>query len=111
MTSSCSLLFKDVKELTPRGIQDGFRHMMILDHSGDSKVFDCNRLIVFSILFSRLEMMVTALTIDLQMGLGCATSSFPASMTALLTPVHPALLASECSLRGAIEARFRHGVA
>ena len=111
MTSSRNLVFKDVKELTPRCIQDGFRQMVILDHVGNSKVFYRNMLIVFSILFSRLEMMVTALTLDLQMGLGCATSSFPASMTALLTPGQLALLAPQGFLGGAIEARVLYRVA
>ena len=39
MTSSCSLVFKDGEELAPRGVQDGFRQLMILDHSGDLEVF------------------------------------------------------------------------
>ncbi len=30
MTSSCSLVFKDGEELAPRGVQDGFRQLMVL---------------------------------------------------------------------------------
>ncbi len=105
MTSSCSLLFKDVEELAPRGVQDGFRHMMVLDHSGDSKVFYCNMLIVLGVLLRHLEMMVTALSVDLQMGLGYGLGSLTLAVAAFLATAHDALLASECLLRGAVEAR------
>jgi len=38
MPGAFSLGFKDFKELTPCGIQDGLRQMVVLDHVGDSKL-------------------------------------------------------------------------
>ena len=105
MTSSCSLVFKDGEELAPRGVQDGFRQLMVLDHSGDSKVFDHEMVIVLGVLLRHLELMVTALTVDLQMGLGYGLRSLTLAMAALLAATHGALLASQRLLRGAIEAR------
>ena len=79
-------------------------------HVRDSKVFYCDMLILFSILLRHLEMMVTALTIDLQMGLGYILCSFTLAMRAILTTAHGALFASQSSLRGAIEAGVRDRV-
>ena len=111
VTSSCSLLFKDVEECAPTSVHDALRHMMVLDHVGDLKVFNCNTLIAFSIGFRRLEMVITPLPRNLEMGLRRATSSLAASMTAFLASAQLALLASQGSLRGAIETRVLNGVA
>jgi hypothetical protein len=105
MTSSCSLIFKNSEELTPRGIQDGFRQMMVLDHIGDLEVFYRNVLILFSVLLCYLEMVITALEINLQMCLCRALSSLTSAMTAFLTSAYRALLAPQRFLRGAIETR------
>src|SRR5712691_3701915 len=51
MTSSCSLLFKNVEELPPRGVENALRQMMVLDHVGHLKVFHGNVVILFSIPF------------------------------------------------------------
>ena len=83
MTSSCSLLFKDVEERTPTGVQNGFRQMMVFHHIGDLKVFHGNTLIAFRIGLRCLEVMISTLAIDLQMRLGdycakpCETGDFP----------------------------------
>src|SRR5438128_1448394 len=82
--------------------------MMVLDHVGDLKVFDHNMLIAFSIGFRRLEMMVTPLASNLQVGLGDVLSRFTASVAALLTTAKRTLFASKRLLRGAIEAGVLH---
>ena len=77
---------------------------MVLDHVGDSQIFHHNTLIAFGIGLSRLEMMISTLAIDLQMGLGNSASGFTASLGPFLSPAQLALLASEGLLRGAIKA-------
>ena len=59
MTSSCSLLFKDREERTPTSIQNGFRQVMVLDHSGDLKVLNRNLLVAESIGPGHLKVMVS----------------------------------------------------
>ncbi len=111
MTSSCSLVFKDLKELTPCGVQDGLRHMMVLNHVGDSKVFYGNKVIAFSVLLCHLEMMVTTLAVYLQMGLRRTLCSFTLAVTPFLATTHLPLLTPQGTLRGAIETWIRNGVA
>src|SRR5579859_2427342 len=110
MTSSCSLLFKNSEELTPCGVQDGFRQMVVLDHIGDLKVFYGKMVIAFSVLLCHLEMVIAALTLNLQMRLCCTLSRLPASMRAFLATTHGTLLTSQRTLRRAIEAWVRNGV-
>ncbi len=111
MSGTFSLGFKDCKELTPCGIQDGLRHMVVLDHGGDSKVFDGNMVIVLGVLLCDLEMVISPLTVDLEMGLRGTLSSLALAVRAFLTTAHATLLAPQGTLRGAIEARVRNGVA
>ena len=84
---------------------------MVLYHVEHLKLLNGDYLVLFGVLFGRLVLKITALTRDLEMGLSRATSSFPAAMTALLTPAQLTLLASQGSLRGAIEARVLNRVA
>ena len=109
--SSCSLFTQDVEECAPAGVQNAFSEGMILHHVEHLKLLNGNHLVLFSVLFGRLILKITALTRDLEMGLSRATSSFTAAMTALLTPAQLTLLASQGALRGAIEARVLHRVA
>ena len=111
MTSSCSLIFKDVKELTPRGVENALRQMMVFHHVGDLKVFNNDALIAFSIGLGRLEMVISALPVDLQMGLGDVTGCLPSSLRTDRSTAHRTLLAPKRSLRGAIETRVRNRVA
>src|SRR2546421_8770702 len=111
MTSSCSLLLKDVEECTPRGVENALRHMMIFHHVGDLKVFHSYVVILLHIAFRRLEMVISALPLDLQVRLGDVTGSETAPVTARFAPAHLALFAPEGLLRGAIETRIRDGVA
>jgi hypothetical protein len=111
MTSSCSLIFKDVEEGAPRGVENALRQMMIFHHVGDLKVFHSNGVILFSIPFGHLEMVISALPVDLQVCLGDVPGGFTASVAALLAPAQLPLLASECLLRRAIETRVRNGMA
>jgi hypothetical protein len=84
---------------------------MVLDHSGDSKVFYHDTLIVLSIGLSRLEMMIAALPLDLEMSLGCATSSLTTACAAFLAPAQGALLTPKCTMRSAIETWILYRVA
>lgn len=111
MSGTFSLGFKDFKELTPCGVQDGLRHMVVLDHGGDNQVFDCNMVIVLGVLLCNLEVVVSPLAGDLEMRLRCTLSSLALAMRAFLTAAYGALLASKSTLRGAIEARVRDGIA
>jgi hypothetical protein len=109
--SSFSLFTQDSKKRAPRGVHDALCQGMVLYYIENNQVLNSDHVIAFGILLSRLILEVSALTGNLEMGLGCALCSFPASVTALLTPAHHPLLASQGVTRGAIEARVRNGVA
>lgn len=111
MTSSCSLVTQNIEECAPRGVENALRQLVIFDHVRDLKVFYSNDLIAVSVLFGCLEMVITALSVDLQMGFRNISGGFLASMTALLATTKCALLASKCPLRGAIEPWIFDGVA
>lgn len=98
MTSSCSLIFKDVEKRAPTGVEDGLCQVMILHHIGNLKVFDRDLVILFRIVFGYVEMMVTALPMNLEMGPGHVARSFTAPLAAFLAAAKHALLASECLL-------------
>ncbi len=110
MISSCSLIFKDVEERTPRGVENALGQMMIFHHIGDLKVLNDNALIALCIRFRDLEMVISALPTDLQVCLGDVLRGFTATVTALLTSAQCALFAYKCSLRGAIETRVLNRV-
>jgi len=110
MTSSCSLLFKDSEERTPTSIQNGFRQVMVLDHIRDLKVLNRNALIAESIGLGDLKVMVSALTVNLQMRLGNVTRCFTEAFAALFSSRELALFAPQGLLRGAIEAWISNGV-
>ena len=111
MTSSCGLVFKDVKEGAPRGVENALGQLMIFHHVGDLKVFHSNMVILFCISLGNLEMVIAPLPVDLQMCLGNVTGGLAPSFAALLAPTQCALLAPEGLLRCAIETRIRNGVA
>ena len=100
MTGSCSLIFKNSEKRAPTGVHDALCQGMILDHVENRKLLNSDHLIVFGVLFSNLEMMVTALTINLQMRPGNVASSLTPSMTALFPSAQLALLSSQDFLRG-----------
>ncbi len=110
MTSSLSLFFEDVEECAPTGVQDALCQAMVLDHVENLQLLNRDDLIAFSVLVRYLILEVSALTSNLEMRLCGTLSGFASAMTAFLTTTDRALLASQCSLRGAIEARIRNGV-
>ena len=59
MTGSCSLIFKNSEKRAPTGVHDALCQGMILDHVENRKLLNSDHLIVFGVLFSNLEMMVT----------------------------------------------------
>jgi hypothetical protein len=81
MTSPCSLLFKKSEELTPCGIQDALRKVMVLYHMSDLQVLSRDMVIGLCILFGNFEMVIAA------------------------------LLPSQCFLRGAIKTWVLYGIA
>ena len=81
MTSSCSLLFKDVEECAPTGVHDALRQGMVLYHVEHVKLLNGDYLVLFGVRFGRFEMEITALTRDLEVRLRRATSSLAAAMT------------------------------
>ena len=111
MTSSFGLILKDVEKCTPRGVENTLRQMMIFHHVGDLKVFHSDVVILFSIALRRLEMVIAALSVDLQVCLGDVTGGFATAMTAFLPSAQLALLAPQRLLRGAIETRILHRLA
>ena len=55
MTSSCSLLFKDVEECAPTGVQDALCQGMVLYHVEHLKLLNGNDLILFGVRFRRFK--------------------------------------------------------
>jgi len=111
MTSSCSLIFKDIEECTPRGVENALGQMVIFHHIGDLKVFHGNTVILFSIPLRSLEMVISALAIDLQMRLGDVPGGNASSVAAFLASAHRTLFASERLLGRTIETRVRNHIA
>ena len=95
MTSSCSPIFKDIKELTPAGVENALGQMVIFHHIGNLQVFNGKVMIAFSIRFCGLEMVISALPVDLEMRLGNVLGSLTPSVAAFLAAAHGALLPSE----------------
>src|SRR5712692_7935747 len=56
MTSSLSLIFKDIEERAPGGIHDAFCQMMVLDHAVDIEVLDSDMMVLLGVLLGSLEM-------------------------------------------------------
>ncbi len=110
MTSSLSLIFKDIEKRTPTGIANGFCEMVILDHPTDIEVFNHDMVIVIGILLSRLVMEVTALPLDLEMCLGSVASGLAIALAALLAAAHLPLLAPQRLLAFAVVAWVRNRV-
>src|SRR5581483_1225986 len=98
MTSSRSLVFKNVEKCAPTGVHDGLGKTMILDHVENRQLLNSNHLIVFSIAFGGLVVKIATLPFDLEMRLCGTFCRFAPSLGALLaTCVHP-LLTSQGSL-------------
>ncbi len=111
MTSSLSLIFKDVEERAPGGVHDTFCQMMVFDHAVDIEVLDSDMMVLLGVLCSSLEMEITALPLDLQMGLCGALRSFASALRTLLPACNHALLAPERGLALAVVAGVLDGVA
>ena len=111
MTGSCGLILKNIEKCAPTGVHDGFSEMVIFHHIRDLKVFNCNQLIAFGVRFSCLEMVISTLPLNLQVCLRHVLSGFTAPVRAFLASTQLALLASQGTLGGAIEARIVNRVA
>src|SRR6202165_226829 len=104
MTSSFSLLFKDIEKCAPTGIQDALCQGMILHHVENTQFLNSDDLIAFCIRLCRLRVKITALPLALEMGLRRAASSLAPSVTALFTPGNWASLALKVFRGGRREA-------
>ena len=111
MSSVFSFGFKDVEKGTPRGIHDGFRKMMVLDHIRDVKVLNGDMMVLLGVVFRRLKVEITALTANLQVSFRRITSGLAASVTAFLASAHLTLFAPQSALRRPIKARVVYRVA
>src|SRR5712691_1291747 len=111
MSGACSLGSENVEERTPGGVHDAFSEIMILNHRVDGEFLDGDELIVLSVGFGRLEVEVTALPLDLQVGLRGALRGLTTALRAFLATGDGALLTSECGLTLAVVAGVLNGVA
>src|SRR5712692_2388671 len=102
MSSTFSLGSEYIEERAPGGVHDTICEMAVFHHPIDVQVLDGNVLILFSIPFGDLEMKVTALPLDLQMGLSRTLGSLPAVVTPLFAACNRALLASQGGLTLAV---------
>src|SRR2546421_9218754 len=110
MSSTLSLHFKNVEKRAPTGVHDALSQGMVLDHVENTQLLNSDDLIAFYILLCRLIVEVTALPLDLEMGLRRTASGFTASMRTLLASTYRSLLTSQGLLQGAIEARVLDGM-
>jgi hypothetical protein len=60
MSGTCSLGFKDSEKRAPRGIHDGFREMVVLDHVENTQILNGNMMVLSGILFGNFEMMISS---------------------------------------------------
>ncbi len=102
MTSSLSLIFKNIEKRAPAGVHDAFCEMMVFDHAVDVQVLNGNVMILVGVLLSRLEVKITALTCYLEMRLGSIAGCLTASLASLLAAAQLTLFAPQGFLRGAI---------
>ena len=84
MPGTCSLCSENIEEGAPTGIHDGFGEMLIFHHVPDSQVFNSNVMIAFGIGLGCLEMVISPLSLDLEMSFCHVLGSLSASMTAFL---------------------------
>ena len=110
MSGTFSLNREYVEELPPSGIANRSGKMVIFDHIGNMHVFHRNDAMRLAIVFGNLEMEVTPLPLDFQVGLRCALTRFTTSLASPVASGYRALLASKCVLRDAIGARIGNGL-
>jgi hypothetical protein len=105
MTSSCSLIFKELDEGSPRGVGNALGQRMILEHAVDVQVLHTAMGIVLCIRLGRLEEKGPPVPLDFEMRLGTIARRFPAPVTPLFAATEVALLAAQGALALAIRAR------
>jgi hypothetical protein len=93
MSGAFSLGSEEVKKLAPTSVTNGFGKVMVLYHAAYVQIFYRNQGVMVSVLLSNLEMEITALTFDLQMGLRCALRGFARPQAPFLASAQCALLA------------------
>jgi len=111
MSSVLSFGSEDSEKRAPTGVHDTFGEMVILHHVTDRQVFNDYALIALGIRLSHFEMVISTLTLDLQMRFRHVPGSLATAMTALLPSAEGPLLAPQGLLRGAIETRVGNRLA
>ena len=94
MTSSYSLIFKDLNERSPTGVGDAFRQRMVLEQVIDMQLLNTDMGIALCVGFGSLEEEIAPLAFDLQMRLGAVASSLASATAPLLAAAQLALLAT-----------------
>lgn len=102
---SFSLVTQDIEKRAPGSVHDTFCQRRQVDHGENAQILNSNDMRRFRIQLRCLEMEVSSLPRDLEMGLRPATSGFSSAMTAFFAPRYGSLFAPECSLRCAIKTR------
>ena len=95
MSSTLSLGSEEVEERAPGGVHDTFCQMMVFDHAVNIEVLDSDMMVLLGVLLGSLEMEITALPLDLQVGLCRMLGSLTPSLRAFLAACNRALLAPE----------------
>ena len=98
MTSSCSLIFKDIEECTPTGVHDALCHVMVLDHTVDVQFLNGDLVIALAVALGNLIMKISTLTSNLEMGLCGPFGCLASALAALLSASDGTLFAPECGL-------------
>ena len=106
MTSPCSLLSKYLDKGSPGRISNAFCQTMILEHAINVQIFHADTLVTLCIRSGRLEEKITALPLNLEMGLGTIAGCFASASAALLASAELALLPSQGPLAFAVIARI-----
>lgn len=98
MPGTFSLCAKNIEKRTPLASMNGFRHLVVFHHLRDLKVFNYDVKIPFSRGLGSFEMVITPLTVDLEMGLSNVTSGLLSAIASLLATAQLALFTPTCSL-------------
>ena len=111
MTSPCSLIRQDVDKGSPGRIGNTLCQVMAVEHAIDIQVFHADVLVALCVGLGGLKEKISALALDLEMGLGAIARSLTPSAAALLASAELALLAPQRALARAVIPRIGNALA
>src|SRR5262249_24118765 len=111
MTSSLSLLFKEVEERAPTGVVKALRERGVLHHPPHLQGFDPTTAVSRCIVLRRLAMEVASLATDLAVLTRPLALGLAPALTALLAAAHPPLRLRQPFLSFAVVARVLYPLA